>query len=38
MTRSSTEPKIRKYFKVYGFLSFVRNITNKYGIKTIGYH
>ena len=31
--RSSTEPKYRKYVKVYGFLSFVRKFSDKYGQK-----
>ena len=30
----STEPRFRKYFKVYGFLSFARKFDNKYG-KTL---
>ena len=29
--RCSTEPKFRKYVKGYGFLSFARNVGNKYG-------
>ena len=31
MTCYSIEPRIRKYIKGYGFLSFVRNLSNKYG-------
>ena len=31
MTRYSIEPRARKYVKGYGFLSFVRKISNKYG-------
>ena len=31
--RCSTEPKYRKYVKVYGFLSFARNFGDKYGKK-----
>ena len=31
--RYSTEPKYRKYFKGYGFLSFARKIGDKYGKK-----
>ena len=29
----STEPRERRYVKGYGFLSFVRNLNNKYGQK-----
>ena len=29
MTRYSIEPRTRKYVKVYGFLSFARNLSNK---------
>ena len=29
----STKPRFRKYLKGYGFLSFARNCSNKYGIK-----
>ena len=29
--RYSTQPKFRKYFKGYGFLSFARKFGNKYG-------
>ena len=29
--RYSTEPRFRKYFKGYGFLSFARKFGNKYG-------
>ena len=31
----STEPRIRKYVKGYGFLSFVRKFGDKYGKKLI---
>ena len=31
--RCSTDPKYRKYVKVYGFLSFARNFGDKYGKK-----
>ena len=31
MTRYSIEPRTRKYIKGYGFLSFARNLFNKYG-------
>ena len=31
MTRYSIEPKTRKYVKGYGFLSFARNLSKKYG-------
>ena len=30
MTRYSVEPRTRKYFKGYGFLSFARSLSNKY--------
>ena len=30
MTWDSIEPRTRKYAKRYGFLSFVRNFSNKY--------
>ena len=30
MTRYSIEPRTRKYVKGYGFLSFARNLSNKY--------
>ena len=29
------EPRIRKYFKGYGFLSFPRNLYNKYGKQSL---
>ena len=29
--RYSIEPRMRKYVKRYGFLSFARNLSNKYG-------
>ena len=31
--RYSTEPRFRKYVKVYGFLSFAKKFGNKYGKK-----
>ena len=31
------EPRTRKYIKGYGFMSFVRNLCNKYGKKVNGY-
>ena len=31
MTYYSIEPKTRKYVKGYGFLSFARYLSNKYG-------
>ena len=31
MTRGSIEPRSRKYVKGYGFLSFTRNLSAKYG-------
>ena len=31
--RYSTEPRFRKYVKGYGFLSFAKQIDNKYGKK-----
>ena len=31
--RYSTLPKFRKYFKVYGFLSFARKVGDKYSKK-----
>ena len=31
--RYSTEPRFRKYFKGYGFLSFARKFGNKCGKK-----
>ena len=33
MMRYSTEPRFRKYAKGYGFLSFPKNVGNKYGKK-----
>ena len=33
--RYSIEPKFRKYFKGYDFLSFARKSNNKYGKKLI---
>ena len=35
--RYSTEPKYKKYFKGYGFLSFAGRFGDKYGKKTNGY-
>ena len=29
----STQPRFRKYVKVYSFLSFAKNFGNKYGKK-----
>ena len=34
--RYSTEPKYRKYFQGYGFLSFARNFGDKYGKTLMG--
>ena len=31
--RYSTEPRLRKYVKGYGFLLFAKNFGNKYGKK-----
>ena len=31
--RYSVEPRERRYIKGYGFLSFARNFSNKYGKK-----
>ena len=31
--RYSVEPKGRRYIKGYGFLSFAKNFSNKYGKK-----
>ena len=33
--RYSIEPRERRYVERYGFLSFVRNLNNKYGQKLI---
>ena len=33
MTCYSIESRARKYVKGYGFLSFARNLSNKYGNK-----
>ena len=35
MTRYSIKPSARKYVKGYSFLSFPRNISNKYGKKLL---
>ena len=32
--RYSTEPRDRVYGRGYGFMSFARNMSNKYGKKT----
>ena len=34
--RYSTEPKLIKYVKGYGFLSFARKFGDKYGKKSMG--
>ena len=34
--RYSTEPKYRKYVEEYGFLSFERKFSDKYGKKLMG--
>ena len=34
--RYSTEPKYRKYVERYGFLSFKRKYSDKYGKKLMG--
>ena len=31
ITRYSIDPRTKKYFKGYGFLSVTRNLSNKYG-------
>ena len=33
--RHSLEPEYRKYVKGYGFLSFARNVSDKYGKKLV---
>ena len=33
--RYSTEPRFRKYVKGYGFFSFARKFSNKYGKKLV---
>ena len=35
MTRCSIEPKTRKYVKGYGFVSFKKSLSNKYGKKLL---
>ena len=35
MARYSMEPRTRKYVERYGFLSFMRNPSNKYGKKLL---
>ena len=35
MTRYSIEPRTRKYVKGYGFLSFPKNLSNKYKKKLL---
>ena len=35
MHRYSTEPRTRKNIKWYGFLSFMKNLPNKYGTQLL---
>ena len=35
MRRYSVEPQARKYVKGYGFMSFARNLSHKYGKKLL---
>ena len=35
MKRYSVKPRTRRYVKGYGFLSFARNLFNKYGKKLL---
>ena len=35
MTHYSIEPRTRKYGYKYGFLSFARNLSNKYGKQSL---
>ena len=35
MTRYSIEPRARKYVKKYGFSSFTKSLSNKYGKKLL---
>ena len=35
MTHYSIEPRARKYGYEYGFLSFARNLSNKYGKQSL---
>ena len=35
MARYFMEPRSRKYIKAYGFLSFARNLSNKYRKKLL---
>ena len=37
MTRYSLETITRKYVEEYGFLSFARDLSKKYGKKVTGY-
>ena len=37
MPRFSSEPRTRKYVRGYGFLSFGRNLTNKYGKQLLDF-
>ena len=37
MTRYSLESITRKYVKEYGFLSFTRDLSKKYGENVTGY-
>ena len=37
MTRSSVEPRTRKYVKGYGFLSFAGYLSNKFGKQLYCY-
>ena len=37
MPRYSLEPRTRKYVRGYGFLSFGRNLTNKYGKQLLDF-
>ena len=37
MPRYSVEPRTRKYVRGYGFLSFGRNLTNKYGKQLLDF-
>ena len=35
MIQYSAKPRTGKYFKAYGFLSFARNLSNKYGTQLL---
>ena len=37
MTHCFIEPRTKKYVKGYGFISFVRNLSSKYGKNIVGY-